>query len=97
MQLERLRHWPLMPLLSMSLSAGLALWLLWQPELLSELPMPARLPLVLLGAWALGAGFTHGMGLPLHGRWARRLLGEPARWWLLGIFGLVVVWRAFFS
>ncbi|EPC01345.1 hypothetical protein L861_12285 [Litchfieldella anticariensis FP35 = DSM 16096] len=95
MRYEGLRRLPWAPLLSMAVSAWLSLWLLWQPELLSHLSMPIRLPLIVLGAWALGAGFMHGMGLEARPGWPRRLLGEPACWWLLGLFTLVVVWRAF--
>ncbi|MFC3283133.1 cyd operon YbgE family protein [Litchfieldella rifensis] len=95
MRYEWIRRLPWAPLLSMVISATLALWLLWRPDLLSTLPLPLRLPLVVLGAWALGAGFMHGLGLQVRPGWPRRLLGEPTCWWLLGVFALIVLWRAF--
>nr|WP_156889295.1 hypothetical protein [Halomonas sp. 1513] len=90
----RLAGLPQAPLVAMALSTLLALWLLWRPELLSALAMVWRLPLIVLGAWALGAGFSLGAGLvPEQGR-LRRWLGPPLCWWLLGAFSLVVVARA---
>ncbi|SDL07730.1 hypothetical protein SAMN05192555_102344 [Franzmannia pantelleriensis] len=90
----RLAGLPQAPLVAMGVSTLLALWLLWRPELLSTLAMVWRLPLIVLGVWALGAGFSLGAGLvPEHGR-LRRLLGPPLCWWLLGAFSLVVLARA---
>ncbi|MFM9271282.1 hypothetical protein ACJ7V3_13645 [Halomonas elongata] len=40
------------------LAAVLAAWLLWRPELIQGLPFGLRLPLVVLGVWALGAAFA---------------------------------------
>ncbi|SDO91946.1 hypothetical protein SAMN04487957_11566 [Halomonas shengliensis] len=40
------------------LAAGLAVWLLLEPELIAALPMALRLPLVLLGAATLGVAFA---------------------------------------
>lgn len=91
----RLSSFPQSPLLAMGVSTLLAIWLLWRPDLLSTLPfLPWRLPLILLGVWALGAGFMQGVGLaPEQGRW-KRYLGEPLCWWLLAGFSMVVVLRA---
>ncbi|WP_148254598.1 cyd operon YbgE family protein [Aidingimonas lacisalsi] len=94
MEQETIDKNPWLPLATMGVSAVLALWLLWRPELLSALGMPLRVPAILLGVWALGAGFMYGMGLrPVQG-WCRRLLGAPTCWWVLGAFTLLLMWRA---
>ncbi|QJQ95296.1 MULTISPECIES: hypothetical protein [Halomonadaceae] len=87
-----LRPWT--PLLAMGVSALLAIWLLWHPELISNLPMILRLPLIALGVWALGSGFMQGMRLTARPGWLRRLLGPPASWYVLALFTLVLLARA---
>ncbi|GHC19786.1 cyd operon YbgE family protein [Aidingimonas halophila] len=91
---DRLYRHPWSPLMTMGVTAGLALWLLWRPELLSSLAMPLRLPAIALGVWALGAGFVYGMGLYDQSHWRQRLLGAPTCWWVLGVFTLLLIWRA---
>lgn len=91
---QRLSDWPGAPLLAMGISTVLALWLLWRPDLLSALPLIWRLPLILWGVWALGAGFMLGAGLVPEQGGMKRYLGEPLCWWLLGSFTLMVVVRA---
>ncbi|PMR75329.1 hypothetical protein [Billgrantia endophytica] len=82
---------------AMLLAAMLALWLLFRPELVSGFPMAVRLPVIALGCWALGAGFSLGAGLvPDSGR-LKRYLGPPLCWWLLGSFTLLVVARALWA
>ncbi|WP_156105293.1 cyd operon YbgE family protein [Litchfieldella xinjiangensis] len=85
---------PWSPMLAMVLSATMAVGLLWWPDLLTQLSMPMRFPLILLGVWALGAGFTQGMGLEPRASWLRWLVSEPLSWGLLVSFALVLVWRA---
>ncbi|RDB44014.1 hypothetical protein DU490_04840 [Halomonas sp. DQ26W] len=79
---------------SMLLAAGLALWLLLHPELISGLPMPLRLPVIGLGFWALGAAFMQPMGLALRRHWQRRATTPPWSLLALGAFTLIVVVRA---
>jgi len=74
-------------------SVGLCVWLLLEPRLISGLPLVWRLPLIVLGVWALGGG----LAMPLqyadaHGWW--RLVGT-APWYplALGVFTLVLVYR----
>ncbi|ERS89000.1 hypothetical protein [Halomonas sp. PBN3] len=59
------------------LAAGLAVWLLLEPELIADLPMALRLPLVLLGAAILGMAFAAPL-VPERGRRA------PFPAWRLG-------------
>lgn len=93
----RLSGLPQAPLLALGISTLLALWLLWRPELLSALPLLWRLPLMLLGIWALGAGFMLGAGLVPNGGRLQRYLGEPLCWWLLAGFTVIIVTRALWS
>jgi predicted membrane protein len=79
-------------LLSLILAAVLALWLLFQPAAIGELPMTWRLPIWLLGLWALGAGFFHGMGL-VRGERMQRWLGAPLCWILLGLLLIFLILR----
>lgn len=78
----------------MLLAAALALWLLLDPELISGLPMPLRLPVIGLGFWALGAAFMQPMGLELRRHWQRRATSPPVSLVALGTFTLIVVVRA---
>lgn len=80
-------------LLSLGVAAGLALWLLIRPEIISGLALGWRLPVWGLGVWAVGAGFAHGMGLTRHG-WSQRLLGAPLCWLLLALLCVVVLVRS---
>lgn len=77
-------------LVSLVAAALLALWLLVQPEIISGLSLGWRLPVWLLGVWAVGAGFFHGMGLAKHG-WPRRLLGAPLCWLLLALLFVLLL------
>ena len=72
-------------LLSLLAATLMALWLLVRPEIISGLPLGWRLPVWLLGVWAVGSGFFHGMGL-VKGGWMQRLLGAPLCWLLLAVF-----------
>jgi hypothetical protein len=81
-------------LAAMLLAAGLALWLLLRPELISGLSMPLRLPLIALGVWALGAAFMQALGLEPRRDWQRRATMPPWNLAALGAFTLVVVGRA---
>lgn len=76
------------------LAATLALWLLWQPTLISTLPMALRLPLMALGVWALGAAFMAAMGLQARRPWLRRMTTPPWSLVALGAFTLVLLVRA---
>ncbi|XKE46589.1 hypothetical protein LG302_05465 [Halomonas organivorans] len=59
------------PLVSLLVAAGLAVWVLWQPELVREMAWPWRAALVGLGVWALGVAFFRPVAM---GR------GEGALW-----------------
>lgn len=80
-------------LLSLVTAAVLALWLLVRPETISGLSLAWRLPVWLLGVWAVGAGFFHGMGLLRQG-WSQRLLGAPLCWLLLFLLFLLLLVRS---
>ena len=80
-------------LVSLGAASLLALWLLLEPEMISALPLGWRLPVWLLGVWAVGAGFFHGMGLVRPG-WSARLLGAPLCWGLLALLSLVLLIRS---
>ncbi|WP_207116423.1 cyd operon YbgE family protein [Halomonas sp. YLGW01] len=82
-----------LPFGGLLLSSLLAVALLWRPETLSDLAWGWRLPLVVLGSWALGAGFMHGLGLVVTRPWGRRLLAAPLCWWGLAGFALFVAGR----
>ncbi|MDR5901529.1 MULTISPECIES: hypothetical protein [Halomonas] len=80
-----------MALLALLLAAGLAVWLLLRPELITGLPLAVRLPLILLGIWALGAAFLRPYGvLPSHG-WQHRMLTPPWSLLALGLFALLLM------
>ncbi|WP_152484284.1 hypothetical protein [Halomonas sp. THAF5a] len=85
------------PLLTLLLAAGLAVWLLLRPEPLLALPMTWRLPLVLVGAWALGAAFLRPLALEVGQGRLWRLTGAPSsRWALWGVAAVAVcleLWR----
>lgn len=91
---EMRRCLPGVTLGAMLLAAALALWLLWQPTLISALPMGLRLPLIGLGVWALGAAFMAAMGLEAHQYWLRRMTTPPWSLVALGAFTLVLLVRA---
>ncbi|QEA40468.1 hypothetical protein FGL86_16230 [Pistricoccus aurantiacus] len=81
------------PLLALSLAAFLALWLLLQPELIRALPLIAKLPLMVLGIWALGLGFAKGVGLRFPKDWPRWLISSKSCWRVLLIFTLLLLFR----
>lgn len=82
-------------LVSLGASVLLALWLLIRPEAIGGLAFGWRLPVWILGVWALGAGFYHGMGLAkLHTGWSRILLGAPLCWVLMALLALIVLMRS---
>nr|WP_298373488.1 cyd operon YbgE family protein [uncultured Halomonas sp.] len=87
------RHGRLSKLLSLLASSFMALWLLINPAIISDLPLSWRLPVWLLGVWAVGAGFFHGMGLIRKGL-MQKLLGAPQCWVLLLLFYVVVLIRS---
>lgn len=80
-------------LVSLLAAAALALWLLIHPEAISGLSLGWRLPVWLLGVWAVGAGFAHGMGLVRRG-WPQRLLGAPLCWVLLALLFVFLLLRS---
>ncbi|SHE28653.1 hypothetical protein SAMN02745148_00018 [Modicisalibacter ilicicola DSM 19980] len=81
-------------LASLLAATSMALWLLVRPELVSGLPLGLRLPVWLLGLWAVGSGFFHGMGLVKGTGWRQRLLGAPLCWVLLAVFLLLLLVRS---
>lgn len=82
-------------LVSLVVSVLLALWLLIRPEAIGELALGWRLPVWILGIWALGAGFYHGMGLAeLRVGWSRVLLGAPLCWVLMALLALILLMRS---
>lgn len=78
--------------LSLLVAAGLAVWLLLQPELIQGLPFALRLPTVLLGIWALGAAFLLPLA-PASPRWLFRALSPPWSQLALALFTLLLVLR----
>ncbi|WP_227370193.1 cyd operon YbgE family protein [Halomonas sp. M20] len=80
-------------LLSLLTASFMALWLLINPAIISGLSLGWRLPIWLLGVWAVGAGFFHGMGLVRRG-WMQSLLGAPQCWVLLLFFYVIVLIRS---
>ncbi|SEL97914.1 hypothetical protein [Halomonas daqiaonensis] len=94
METETRRRLPGVTLGAMLLAAVLAMWLLWQPGLISTLPMALRLPLIGLGVWALGAAFMAAMGLEARRYRLRRMTTPPWSLIALGAFTLVLVLRA---
>lgn len=94
METNTRRRLPGVTLGAMLLAAALALWLLWQPALISTLPMGVRLPLIGLGVWALGAAFMAAMGLEARRPWLRRMTTPPWSLAALGAFTLVLLVRA---
>lgn len=94
MQAQPSRGWSSwMQGVALLVAAGLAVWLLLQPALLSGLPLILRLPLMGLGIWALGAAFMRGLGLEAPAGWARRLASPPWCHGALAAFTLVLVLR----
>ncbi|HSP58936.1 MAG TPA: hypothetical protein VLO12_11600 [Halomonas sp.] len=94
MIIETRQQQPGVALIVMLVAAGLAIWLLLQPTLLRGLPLPLRLPLIGLGVWALGAAFTHGMGVKVRRRWLRRAVYPLWSRLALVAFALTLVVRA---
>ncbi|SFU86124.1 hypothetical protein [Halomonas korlensis] len=94
MIIETRQQQPGIALLVMLVAAGLAIWLLLEPTLLRGLSLPLRLPLIGLGVWALGAAFTHGMGVKVRGRWLRRAVSPLWSRLALVVFALTLVIRA---
>ncbi|WP_458525500.1 cyd operon YbgE family protein [Onishia taeanensis] len=82
-----------LPFAGLVLSAALSVALLWRPETLSGLAWGWRLPMVVLGLWALGTGFMHGVGLTAPRGWGHRVLATPLCWWGLAGFALFVLGR----
>ncbi|TLF48722.1 hypothetical protein FEI13_12400 [Halomonas urmiana] len=80
------------PLLGLLLAAGVAVWLLLHPELFLAVPMAWRLPLILLGAWTLGAAFVRPLALEVGEGRLWRLSGMTWNRWALWGFAGVVVW-----
>lgn len=79
------------PLPTLLLAAGVAIWMLLRPELFLALPMAWRLPLMLIGAWALGAAFLRPLALEVGQGRLWRLTGAPSsRWALWAMAGVVV-------
>ncbi|MGQ4880457.1 hypothetical protein ACOJCM_17995 [Billgrantia sp. LNSP4103-1] len=79
---------------AMLVAAALALGLLIRPELISAMPMTLRLPVIVLGVWALGAAFMQPLGLEFRRPWLRYATTPPASLAALGIFTLIVIVRA---
>ncbi|MBZ9557398.1 MULTISPECIES: hypothetical protein [Modicisalibacter] len=80
-------------LLALGWASLMALALLLRPEIISGLTLPWRLPLWLLGIWALGAGFAYGAGLTVRPGLLRRWLGAPGCWILMGLFAVMLLLR----
>lgn len=80
------------PLLALLLAAGIAVWLLFRSELFLAVTMPWRLPLILLGAWTLGAAFVRPLALEVGEGRLWRLSGMTWNRWALWGFAGVVVW-----
>ncbi|PMR71372.1 hypothetical protein [Halomonas heilongjiangensis] len=97
MRIETRRHLPWALLGSILLAAGLAVWLLLQPGLLRDLPLPLRLPLMGLGIWALGAAFMQALGLEARWPWLRRMTTPPWSLVALAAFTLVLLGRGLTS
>jgi len=93
METKTRRRLPGVALGATLLAAALACWLLWQPTLISTLPMVLRLPLIGLGVWALGAAFMGAMGLEPRRYWLRRMTTPPWSLAALGAFTLVLLGR----
>lgn len=85
------------PLLMLWLAAGIAVWLLLRPDLLEGLPLMWRVPLIVIGAWALGAAFVRPLVLEVGQGWLWRQAGAPwsrlALWGVAGVVLCLEVWR----
>lgn len=97
MRIETRRRLPWMTLGTLLLAAGLAVWLLLQPALLRDLPLPLRLPLMGLGVWALGAAFMLALGVEARWPWLRRMTTPPWSLAALVAFALVLLGRGLTS
>ncbi|ALM53095.1 hypothetical protein BJB45_14185 [Halomonas huangheensis] len=76
--------------------AVLAVWLLIEPRLISGLAWPWRLPMILLGIWALGGGLAQPL---LYGdvpAWLRLVGGLPWYPAALGVFIFLLLIRVLF-
>ncbi len=82
------------PWLSLLGAAGLAVWLLLQPALIQGLPFMLRLPAVVLGVWALGAGFLRPLVPLAPRRWPHRATSPPWNLVALGLFSLLLLARS---
>ncbi|WP_373182505.1 cyd operon YbgE family protein [Halomonas campaniensis] len=89
-----LRHPAWREAVPLLVAAGLAVWLLLQPQLVSDLAMPLRLPVILLGVWSLGAAFMRPLGLVPRRHWQRRATSPPLSLAALALFTLVLLVRA---
>ncbi|WP_137079969.1 hypothetical protein [Halomonas caseinilytica] len=76
------------------LAAGLSAWLLWRPELIQGLPLGLRLPLVVLGFWALGTSFARPLVEEVGMHRLERLVNAAWSHGALWGFALVLVGRA---
>ena len=82
------------PDISLLIAACLSVWLLLQPALIQGLPLGMRLPAILLGLWALGAGFLRPLELQAPHRFGHRLLSPPWSLVALGLFAGLLLGRA---
>ncbi|MEX2365693.1 MAG: hypothetical protein WD601_03755 [Pseudohongiellaceae bacterium] len=94
MMIESPQRLPGVSLVAMLVAAALAIWLLVQPGLLQSLSLPWRLPLILLGVWALGSAFMQGVGVQARAGWFRRVTSPPWSHGALLGFTLVILVRA---
>ncbi|MEQ6918445.1 hypothetical protein [Halomonas aquatica] len=78
-------------MLPLCLAAGVAVWLLLRPDLIQALPLVWRLPLIVIGAWALGAAFVRPLALEVGEGWLWRQAGAPWSHLALWVFAGVIV------
>lgn len=78
----------------LALSVLLALWLLIEPQLISGLAWPWRLPMLLLGIWVVGGGMVQPLLYTDSPAWLRRVGNR--RWYplLLVLFITLLLVRA---
>ncbi|MCW4151530.1 hypothetical protein OM427_18555 [Halomonas sp. 18H] len=82
--------------ISLLVAALLSVWWLLRPELLAPLPLSLRLPLVVLGVWAVGAAFVRPLAQDLEMFRLMSVVNSPwssaALWgFALCTFGLALV------
>lgn len=80
----------------LALSALLALWLLIEPQLISGLAWPWRLPMLLLGIWVVGGGLAQPLLYSDSPAWLRLVGGLPWYPVVLALFILLLLIRALF-